>query len=232
MNTSDVRVLGVLLRPSNAIVCVALALTTWGAYLAVIAPDELRGPYVVLLLCQSFAASTGYLTRAKRGHFDQVLAGRSTRVGFALVHGTLSMTLGCTTWLALSVIDGVAGGRWPLGLTPRSLVAFIYLSIVAWAISVPFSRYAAGVIWLVVAITLAGSGRLLALRQTYALAEHTWRGVFRATGAAMVFPPLVVGEPESPQLSVLALMLCAALVTGMAAVLFMVRADAPLEDEE
>jgi len=72
----NVPVLAMLLRPSPAIVVMMIVLIAWAGYLTVIAPDDLRGPYIVLMLCQAFAASTGYAIRARRGHFDQVLAGR------------------------------------------------------------------------------------------------------------------------------------------------------------
>src|SRR5205814_2229652 len=52
----DARALAVLLRSSAAMLLAMLAVIAWAGYLTVTAPDDLRGPYVVLLLCQSFAA--------------------------------------------------------------------------------------------------------------------------------------------------------------------------------
>src|SRR5580765_5835937 len=162
MTDVDARALSVLLRPSAAMLSAMLALVAWAGYLTVTAPDDLRGPYVVLLLCQSFAASTGYAPRARRGHFDQLLAGRPSRLRFAVTHALTSAALGGLSWAAISVIDALGGGgHWPLGFTPKGAAAFIYNSALAWAASVPFSRYSAGVAWLIVAIGLAGSGRLI-----------------------------------------------------------------------
>jgi hypothetical protein len=230
---SNLRVLSVLLRPSPTIVLANFALAGWAGYLAVTAPDDLRGPYVVLLLCQSFAASTGYATRARRGHFDQILAGRSTRVQFALAHAGLSILFGATTWLTVSLFESVgSGGHWPLGLTVKALAAFAYISAMAWAVSVPFSRYAAGVVWLVGAIVLAGSGRLVSLRNTYAAAADTWMGAWQAAVSAFVFPPLMVGEPSSPPFVTLAVVIAASIVAVAAGVAFIACVGLPLEDAQ
>ena len=229
----DVPALSVLLRPSLAMVFTMIALVAWAVYLTVTAPDDLRGPYIVLMLCQAFAASTGYATRARRGHFDQLLAGRRSRARFALTHLSISTLVGVVAWFVISVVDAIGGGgHWPLGLTPRALASFVYLSSLAWAFSVPFSRYSAGVLWLVVAIALAGSGRLLALRNSYALATHTWAGVWQAAGPALIFPPLVVGEPSGPPTTVIALLLVAAAVAVVGGVTFIVVCSLALEDAE
>jgi len=229
----QVRALAVLLRPSPAMLLAMAALIAWAGYLVVIAPDDLRGPYVVLLLCQSFAASTGYATRARRGHFDQVLAGQSSRTGFALVHASMSIVLGATAWCAISILDAFGtGGHWPLGFTPKALAAFVYISTLAWALSVPFSRYSAGVCWLIVAIGLAGSGRLLALRNNYAAVESAWRGIWSGTGSALLFPPVMVGELSTPPGVLIGLIVLAAAAAVGGGVTFIVRYGLPLEDVE
>lgn len=229
----DVPTLRVLLRPSPAIVATIVLVIVWAGYLTITAPDDFRGPYIVLMLCQAFAASTGYATRARRGHFDQVLAGRRSRVRFALTHISISTLLGAAAWFLVTVLDAIGGGgHWPVGLTPRALASFVYVSSLAWALSVPLSRYSAGVLWLIVAIALAGSGRLLALRNTYALAPDTWVGVWRAAGAALVFPPLIVGELTGPPPALIALLLIAAVVAVGVGVAFIAVYSLALEDAE
>jgi hypothetical protein len=229
----DVPVLGMLLRPSPAIVVTMIVLVAWAAYLTVTAPDDFRGPYIVVMLCQAFAASTGYATRAKRGHFDQLLAGRRSRVRFALTHASISTLVGAAAWSVVSILDGISGGgHWPLGLTPGALSSFVYLSTLSWALSVPFSRYSAGVLWLILAIALAGSGRLLWLRNCYALAPHTWNGILQAVGAALVFPPLVVGELSGPPNAVTALLLAAGVGAVAVGITFISNFSLALEDSE
>ena len=210
-----------------------LALVAWAGYLTVTAPDDLRGPYVVLLLCQSFAASTGYAQRARRGHFDQLIAGRPSRLRLADTHALTSAALGGVSWAAISVIDALgAGGHWPLGFTPKAAAAFVYISALAWAASVPFSRYSAGVAWLIVAIGLAGSGRLIALRNDYVAASGTWTGMWQALGPVLLFPPVMVGEPSTPSVGLIALVITAAAAALLAGVFFVAHYDLALEDVE
>jgi len=233
MTDVDARALSVLLRPSAAMLSAMLALVAWAGYLTVTAPDDLRGPYVVLLLCQSFAASTGYAPRARRGHFDQLLAGHPSRLRFAVTHALTSAALGGLSWAAISVIDALGGGgHWPLGFTPKGAAAFIYISALAWAASVPFSRYSAGVAWLIVAIGLAGSGRLIALRNDYVAASGTWTGMWHALGPVLLFPPVMVGEPSTPSVGLIALVITAAAAALLTGVFFVAHYDVPLEDVE
>jgi hypothetical protein len=108
----DTRVLAVLLWPSAAMLAAMLAVIAWAGYLTVVAPGDLRGPYIVLLLFQSFAASTGYAQRARRGHFDQLLAGPPSRLRFAVTHALISTAVGAVAWTTISVLDAIgAGGR-------------------------------------------------------------------------------------------------------------------------
>jgi hypothetical protein len=229
----DLPALRVLLRPSLAIVVTIVLVIVWAGYLTITAPDDYRGPYVVLMLCQAFAASTGYATRARRGHFDQILAGRRSRIRFALTHVSISTLFGAAAWILVSVLDAIGGGgHWPAGLTPQALASFVYLSSLAWALSVPFSRYSAGIMWLIVAIALAGSGRLLVLRNSYALAPATWAGVWQAAGSALIFPPLVVGELSGPPNTVIALLLLAGAAAVAAGAVFIAVYSLALEDAE
>lgn len=229
----DARALAVLLRPSPAMLSTLLALAAWAGYLTVTAPGDLRGPYIVLLLCQSFAASTGYGPRARRGHFDQLLAGRLSRLRFAATHALISGAVGAIAWTLIGALDALGGGgHWPLGFTPRAAAAFIYISSVSWAVSVPFARYAAGVVWLIIAVTLAGSGRLLELRNSYVMADSTWSGVSRALGAALLFPPVIVGELSGPSPFVIVLLIAAAVAALALGVAFIAKYSLALEDVE
>lgn len=229
----DLRALAVMLRPSAAMVLALVTLAGWAGYLTVTAPGDLRGPYIVLLLCQSFAASTGYAQRARRGHFDQVLAGRVSRLRFAAAHALISAVVGAIAWVAISVLDALGGGgQWPLGFTLRAAAAFVYISAVAWAASVPFAKYSAGVAWLVVAVALAASGRLFALRNSYVTASGGWTGAWHALGPVLLFPPVMVGEPASPSVVVIALLIVAAIAALGLGVAFIAHYSLALEDVE
>ena len=229
----DARALAVLLRPSAAMYLAFMAVIVWAGYLTVTAPDDLRGPYVVLLLCQSFAASTGYAQRARRGHFDQLLAGRPSRLRFAATHALMSAAGGVAAWVTVSVLDALGGGgHWPLGFTTKAAAALVYISAVGWAASVPFSRYSAGVLWLIAAVVLAGSGRLMALRNSYVAADGTWTSVWQALGPVLVFPPVMVGEPSAPPAFVIAFVVAAAAAALGLGVTFIAYYSLALEDVE
>jgi hypothetical protein len=225
------RIFATILRPSSALLAAHAAILAWAGYLAWLSPGEMRAVYVVLLLCQSFSAATGFTVPARRGHFDQVLVAPASRIAVGLAHAAASTGTGLAAWLLVTVIDAFANrGQWPLGLTLPAVSALLYMSAVAWAASVPFARYSSGVVWLILAIALAGAGKLLALRQAYAAAAEAAGNVWRAAGAALVFPPLMVTEPSAPfALSTFVVLAAAVLVAGMG-VLAIEACDFPLVD--
>jgi hypothetical protein len=225
------KILATILRPSPAMVAAHAAILGWAGYLAWVSPTETRPVYVVLLLCQSFSAATGFSFRARRGHFDQLLVAPASRVSVGLAHAMASMAIGLLTWLLVAAIEAIANrGRWPLGLTLPAVSAVLYMSAVAWAAALPFARYSSGVVWLILAIVLAGAGKLLALRQAYAAAVEPTGDVWRAAGAALVFPPLMVTEPSAPvAISTFVVLAAAVVVTGIG-VLAVEALDCPLVD--
>ncbi len=111
-------------------------------------------------------------------------------------------------------------------------MAFLYVSAAAWALSVPFARYTAGVVWLVLVVGLAGSGRLFMLRSSYLIASDTWSGLRRAAGPALTFPALMVGEPASPPAIVVAAVAVCAMTALVLGIVFIARFDVALEDRE
>jgi hypothetical protein len=118
----------------------------------------------------------------------------------------------------------------PLGLTLPAVSALLYMSAVAWAAALPFARYSSGVVWLILAIVLAGAGKLLALRQAYAAAIDPAGDVWRAAGAALVFPPLMVTEPSTPMAVTTFIVLAAAIVVSGIGVFVVEALDFPLVD--
>ena len=192
-----------VLRPPLSIVGSDLLIAAWAAYLVAVGAGDFRPPYVVLLFCQAFGASTGFFVRASRGHFDAVLVAPAARVRVGLTHAVVSTAPGLVTWLVLVAIEAVTNrGQWPLGLTLPALAALIYVSAFAWAAAIPFSRFSSGVVWMVLAIVLAGAGKLLPLRDAYLAMNGTWADVWKAAGAALVFPPFMVTESFGPRMAV------------------------------
>jgi hypothetical protein len=225
------KIFATILRPSPAIVAAHGAIVVWAGYLGWTAPEDMRAVYVVLLLCQSFSAATGFVFRARRGHFDQVLAAPASRTQVGLAHALISMAPGVATWLFVAAIEtiGTRGGL-PLGLTLPAIAALLYMSAVAWTAAVPFGRYSSGTVWLILAIGLAGGGKLLALRQAYAAAAETAGQSWKASGAALVFPPLMVTEPSMPLAVSTFVVLGAAVAAAGLGILAIEACDFPLVD--
>jgi hypothetical protein len=225
------KVLATILRPSPAMLLAYAAVLIWAGYLTATTPGEMRAVYVVLLLVQSFAAASGFLSRARRGHFDPVLVAPASRLRVALAHITVSTTAGIVIWLLVAAIELAGNGRaLPLGLAPASLSALLYMSATAWAASLPFGRYSSGVVWLILAIGLAGAGKLLALRQAYVGAIESTAGAWKASAAALVFPPFMVTEPSAPLALSTFVVFAAAIVVSGVGVLAIEAFDFPLVD--
>jgi hypothetical protein len=228
------RIFATILRPSAAILAAYAAILAWAGYLGWVSPGEfgqMRPVYVVLLLCQSFSAATGFCVQARRGHFDQALVVPASRTAVGLAHATVSMGTGLITWLLVATIEALVNRRdMPLGFTPPALAAVFYMSAVAWAAALPFARYSSGVAWLILSIALAGAGKLLVLRQAYAAAAEPAGDLWRAVGAALVFPPLMVTEPSAPMAISTFVVLAAAIVVIGSGVLAIEAFDFPLVD--
>jgi hypothetical protein len=206
------------------------AILAWAGYLAWLSPAEMRPVYVVLLLCQSFSAATGFSFRARRGHFDQLLAAPASRISVGSAHALVSMAIGLITWLLVATVEACASRGVPLGLTFPAISAVLYMSAVAWAAALPFARYSSGVVWLILAIVLAGAGKLLALRQAYAAAVDPTGDIWRAAGAALIFPPLMVTEPSAPIAISTFVVLTAAVVVAGIGIVGVEALDCPLVD--
>ena len=219
-----------VMRPPLAIALSSAAIAGWAVYLASVSSDDFRSPYVVLLLCQTFGVSTGFFVKARRGHFDPVLVVPSMRARVGLAHATVSIALGVVTWLVLAAIEAVTNrSQWPLGLTLPAVAALIYTSSVAWTAAIPFSRYFSGVVWMVLAIVLGATGKVLPLREAYVANGGTWRDVSHAVGAALVFPPFMVTESAPTMAVVVVVVGVAALALGMGVVMI-VSLDVTLVD--
>jgi hypothetical protein len=220
-----------ILRPSPAVVGAYAAILAWAVYLAWVSPTEMRPVYVVLLLCQSFSAATGFSFRARRGHFDQLLVAPASRMAVGFAHATASTAIGLTTWLLVAAVEAsVNRGSVPLGLTLPAISALLYMSALSWAGALPFAQYSSGVVWLILAIVLAGAGKLLSLRQAYAAAIEPSGDVWSAAGAALIFPPLMVTEPSAPMAISTLIVLAAAVVVAGIGVLVVEALDFPLVD--
>ena len=124
--------------------CLAL----FGAWTVTAMPSDLGAAYVPLLFGQLFGASSGFRQAADAGHFDGVLVSGAGRILVGTVHLGLSTAPGMLAWFAVHVAEvQVLGGAMATGLRPPYVVVFLLVSCVAWAISLPTSRFTGGVLW-------------------------------------------------------------------------------------
>ena len=120
-----------------------------GLYLVVANPiaglDDALG---MLLFVQMFLASTGFLDRARRGHFDPLLTRSRSRAGALVAHWIVSIVPGAAVWLLLCIAAVAAGSSldWTTIAGPRTAALFI-VSAIAWAGGFAMARGTAGFLW-------------------------------------------------------------------------------------
>jgi hypothetical protein len=122
---------------------------------AAIAVEPGYGPRATapVLLLQLFAASSGFLIPARRGHYDLLLTSGGGRLAIGVAHWTMSVFPGALAWLALAATERAAGGH--ALASSGTLAAMVMTSTLPWALSIPLSRMSGAVVWLLTCMTLA-----------------------------------------------------------------------------
>jgi hypothetical protein len=220
-----------LLQPGismTAFIALLVAAAVWSALRD---PDDFDQICLLAVFFQMFAASTGYRPAALRGHFDPMLTAGSSRGACARAHAAVSVAPGLIVWLLLGAIAAVLlPARAQALLSASALIAVSYVSVVCWAITLPFQRYVGGVVWLVVIFTLAAGHQLHSLREAFLMAGSGWIDTVRLTAAALVAPVLLVANPEVAGIVPLGLVLAVAAAVWTAGAAFITRFDAVLRD--
>jgi hypothetical protein len=157
-----------------------------------------------LLLLQLFAAASGFIVPARRGHYDLLLTSGAGRVSIGAAHWFMSVFPGVLAWLALAVTERAAGGE--ALQTPGTLFAIAFVSTSPWSLTMPLRRMSGAVLWLLVFFT--GS----------------------AGSTSTLFPWVVVGtHPTGAGAVALAGMLTIAVGSVIAAIVLIGGMDVPLE---
>jgi hypothetical protein len=112
-----------------------------------------------LLFMQMFAASSGFDLPARRGHYDLLLTSGVSRWQIGAAHCLTSILPGVAAWVSMELwLSWLSrDGAFATG----SLVAFLSVSLVAWATAVPTSRAVSSVGWLVVMTAPGAKDRIL-----------------------------------------------------------------------
>ena len=180
------------LHPPYALVVLSVVVGV-GIWTTSVSPGELDSGLGMVLFVQMFLASSGFLIRARRGHFDPLLVGGRGRTGVMMWHWIVSIAPGVAGWLCL------AGAGYALGspvatsavIGGRAAALFIVSSI-AWTAGFALARGAAGVVWVAALLGLL-------LRRTDLLAPApalSWASLvaLRHAVTLLVCPFLLVGN--------------------------------------
>jgi len=148
MNVSPFRFFTVVgLHPLHTLVVLA-AVTGVGVWTIAMSPAEIDSALGLLLFVQMFLASTGFLVRARRGHFDPILTSAYGRRSVVVSHWLASVAPGLGAWTLMSVVAWALGsGAYGSALYGTRLVAMLIVSAVAWTAGFALGRSAAGALW-------------------------------------------------------------------------------------
>ena len=182
------------------------------------------GALLPILVLQAFTVSSGFLADARRGHFDVLFTRGAGRVQVAVVYWLLCATPGIVCW-GLLAAAGVLLRRDFTLLTSGTLVTMLSVSSIPWALTVPLSRFAGAIGWLLLVVCIAPFVPVSLDRLGDAGPIDSWAGAI----TMLVVPVLFIGHdirvvwPEA-----VAVVLVATLAMVLA--LFWIRsADLPLE---
>jgi len=142
------------LQPPYALV-VLVAVTTIGAWSVVLSPAELDTGLGMVLFVQMFLASSGFVARARVGHFDPLLAAGCRRAPVAAAHWAASALPGMACWFALAALGFAMNSPAALSAAAgRRLAAMLLVSSVSWSAGYALPRGAAGLAWIAVLVTI------------------------------------------------------------------------------
>ena len=174
---------------------VLTGVTVVGLWTVALSPGELDSAFGMVLFVQMFLASTGWLTRARRGHFDPILTSDHGRIAVIVSHWFASVLPGTLAWGIVSGVDWASGGAPGVSaLVGHRLLAFAIVSAVSWTAGFALTRGAAGALWAagLVAVLLQRAD-LLGASSTAVATAPVWLVVRHAT-AVVVCPFLLLGS--------------------------------------
>ena|SRR5688572_6804961 len=183
-----------------------------------------------LLLLQLFAASSGFMVPARRGHYDLLLTGGYGRVRIAATHWAASILPGIAMWLGVGTI-GIAAADGPGGsvLSSGSAVALTLVSTVPWAATIALPRFTAAIAWL---LMLATAAAVFPADRAHAVLDpldspSSW---LTASLAVTLYPVALVGQDLTGARAALAIpAVIVAAGSMVAAFVWIGRRDIPLE---
>ena len=180
----------------------AYALAILGAILVVgllaVCADarELDTGLGMVLFAQMFLASSGFVGRARQGHFDPMLTMFRSRAVVAAAHWVVSIAPGAIAWFTLAAAGVLAGAPAAMSAMAGSrAAAFLIVSALAWVVGFALPRGAAGMLWvsLLMVLVLQRAELLAAPARAATIAT----GVVHAA-TLIVCPFLLLGKHPVP----------------------------------
>lgn len=196
---------------------------------AVADPRSVDEALAVLLLWQMLSASSGFARAAGAGHFDSLLVRVDRRLAAAahLVHSVWPVA---AAWLLVSLIEWSVHRDSPRALEAGRLSAFLFVSVMCWALSLPGSRLTAGVLWLLLivsAVTTAIGPDQYA--EMLSKPDGSAMELLHASLLVAVCPFLMLGNHVPPREATAAVLVVLSLVAVVCSISFVARRDYPLE---
>jgi len=155
-------------------------------------PAELDSGLGMILFAQMFLASTGFVIRARQGHFDPLLTGTWRRGRVVAAHWAVSIAPGMAAWLLVVAAAWLAGNSAVLSAVAGSRAAGLAIvSAGAWALGFALPRAAAGMLWMALLIVLVTQrAELLAASSAAAPAG----GILQQAATIIICPFLLLGN--------------------------------------
>ncbi len=221
----------ILLRPTWQLVAVATLAIAYAVRVAILDPARFNELFAIVLLIQMFAASTGFVSHARRGHFDPALGAGTDRLSVAAAHACVAVVPGAALLVMLACIDVMANGpRTLVDVGPGALVAFSYVSAMAWAAGLPCRRFAAGVGWLLIIVIFVAGGDMPTLRAEVATQPQRWSELAGTSLDALIFPVFLIAEAGRVSSTVLAIVSAASVLIFAVGLHTVCSADVPLSE--
>jgi hypothetical protein len=196
MNASPLRYFLVIgLHPRHNL-AVLVAVTVVGLWTVTMSSGELDSALGMLLFVQMFLASTGFLIRARRGHFDPLLTATYGRLIVCVAHWFVSALPVAIAWALVTGVDVAYGGSAAPAFAGRRLMALLIVSSMAWIAGFGLTRGAAGALWTAgLVAALLHRSDLLGAASTAPVSSLV--SIVRQTAAVIVCPFLLLG-PRPP----------------------------------
>jgi hypothetical protein len=188
-------------------------------------PQRAADALAPLLATQVFAVSTGFTASARRGFYDFLLTAGVSRSGAALVQWATAVTPVVIGWFVLAALESARSGHPPTMLASGSVAAMFVVSTLPWALTVTLPRFAGAIGWVLLAV--------LATTLLPPDVGTVWRdahssGWLDAWGF-LIFPSRMAGRDAAAYWAIVLPGLAVAALAMVAALLWIHRADIPLE---